>query len=188
MLLRKLVFPCFPVSLRLKWEGRAWPYCSVQFFTFEEEIVSCSKIYRLFIFFPGHKAWLSFLRLFWIQVWPRDWVLPRGMWAKLCADWPIKISHMKYFMLFLFTPSGCWCPKLPWKPMSYWAEVPLSAKSLNVSTEQGFHTHPTSWPRTSFVRLSHEGKLHFHCDRLLGFLSSFVIVPSITRYNSTKLL
>lgn len=113
---------------------------------------------------------------------------PEGCEQKLCADWPVKSSRIKYFTLFLLTPSGCLCPKLPWKPMSYSADAPSSARSLNASTEQGSHPCPASWTRTLFVRWLHGGNIHFHCDRLLGFWSSFVTVASIMLSNSTQLL
>lgn len=112
---------------------------------------------------------------------------PEECEQKWCADWPVKSFHMKYFTLFLLTPSGCGCPELPWKPMSYSADAPSWAKSLTASTEQGSHARPANWPRTSFVGLLHEGKIHFHCDRLLGFWSSFVTIASIMLSNSTQL-
>lgn len=137
---------------------------------------------------PGTKLHSGFPGSFEFRCGHVTRLYPEECEQKFCADWPKKSSRMKYFMLFLFTPSGCRCPKLPWKPMSCWTDAPSSAKALNVSTEQGFHTRPTSWPRTSSVRLLHEGKVQFHCDRLLGFWSSFVTVPNIMRSNSTQLL
>lgn len=107
ILQRKLV--CFPVSqFPCVWNEKAGhgPYCSVQLFTLEEEIVSCSKIYRLLILLPGHKAGLPFPSLFWISGWPRDWVLPRGMRAKVMCR--LARKKLPYEILHAVSPYAIW--------------------------------------------------------------------------------
>lgn len=54
---------------------------------------------------------------------------------------------VKYIVLFLLIPSGCWCPTLPWKlhPLCQM----LHQRGPWTTVQRGFKPYPTSWPRTS---------------------------------------
>lgn len=135
-----------------------WEYALFRSLDLRKRLLAAQIVYKFFYFSPEHKLGCLSQTLLNLEV--TTWQLyPKEREPELCVGWPRKTSPVKFFMFFLLRPSGYWCPKLPWKPVSCLAELHRPNSWMTARSRARTHTHQLA---RNPVKLLPKGKTNLH--------------------------